>query len=405
MNSQEVSYDKRNWTFCRSMLFILLTLDIVIIVVLFIVNYEHYDKTVKVIGGVWTAVTTALSYVGVQKQIKENISLPELMGLLPVQIGVGFYTIVLIAFLLFTQFIKHEVIIVTTTGGDTLSNVAIYWDGKRKGETINDEMRILTGIGTHHLLCQRERYKEKSQDIEINAFDLKSETIKIQYSDDDRKVGHLYVKSKPSGAEIWIDDTNKDVVTDNYIFNLLVGPHELLLKKDGYYAEKKRIFINEGRDTTVEVPFHRLTGSVKIQSVPEGAMIYLNGKYTNEKTPATLSREIGNYELELQMAKSTDLGFQWKEEIVIKHSTISEITKKFDRDDIRDLYRLHIVSKPSANISIDEKPQGRTNSGPVYLFEGEHDITLAERGYKKASLHVTIPAIPAVTDTIYLEKE
>ncbi|GAH14620.1 unnamed protein product, partial [marine sediment metagenome] len=100
-----------HWTFCRSMLFFFLTLDILVIAGLLIINYEHYDKTVKVFSGIWAASTAILSFIGVQKQIKGQMSLPELMGLLPVKIIVIFYTIILSLFLLFTQIISHEVII------------------------------------------------------------------------------------------------------------------------------------------------------------------------------------------------------------------------------------------------------------------------------------------------------
>ncbi|GAH07015.1 unnamed protein product, partial [marine sediment metagenome] len=146
------------------------------------------------------------------------------------------------------------------------------------------------------------------------------------------------------------------------------------------------------------------TGSVKITSDPSGAKIYLNSVYTKRKTPATISREIGDYELQLRMSKGTDYGFLWKGKITIKHRTILEKRIKFGRDDLKELHSLHIMSKPQASISIDGRPEGKpTNSGPVYLFEGEHSVILTTDEYKKRGFLVTIPAVPAVTDTFVLQ--
>ena len=62
------------------------------------------------------------------------------------------------------------------------------------------------------------------------------------------------------------------------------------------------------------------------------------------------------------------------------------------------------MSKPQASISIDGRPTGKmTNSGPVHLFEGEHSVILTADDYKKRGFLVTIPTVPAVTDTFVLQ--
>lgn len=66
--------------------------------------------------------------------------------------------------------------------------------------------------------------------------------------------GNLDVNYKPTNAEVWLD--GKKLGTSPDIFrNIIIGTHEVELRKDGYQSEKKTVTISEGQTAS-------LTGSL-----------------------------------------------------------------------------------------------------------------------------------------------
>ena len=67
-------------------------------------------------------------------------------------------------------------------------------------------------------------------------------------------VGSLHVNYKPANAEVWLD--GKKLGTSPDVFrNIIVGTHEVELRKDGYQSEKKTVTVSEGQTAS-------LTGSL-----------------------------------------------------------------------------------------------------------------------------------------------
>lgn len=78
-------------------------------------------------------------------------------------------------------------------------------------------------------------------------------------------VGNLNVNYQPQDAEVWID--GKKLGTSPDIFrNIIIGTHEVELRKEGYASEKKQVTISEGQTVS-------LTGSLQMSSTLTGPAV------------------------------------------------------------------------------------------------------------------------------------
>ena len=72
-SKQTKKNDKDQWTFGRSVLFLLITFDLVAVLAWLIYYHSYYETVSKIVGGVWAAVLTFLSYMKI-KRPEENPS-------------------------------------------------------------------------------------------------------------------------------------------------------------------------------------------------------------------------------------------------------------------------------------------------------------------------------------------
>jgi len=73
--------------------------------------------------------------------------------------------------------------------------------------------------------------------------------------------GRLEVKSDPSGAEIFIDEQDKNVVTP-YTFDLKAGNYSLRLTKGDFKDYEEEVTIKRGETTTVEAELELLNPNI-----------------------------------------------------------------------------------------------------------------------------------------------
>lgn len=112
-------------------------------------------------------------------------------------------------------------------------------------------------------------------------------------------VGSLDVKSTPSGAKIYVDNTYQEVDTPCVVDNIPEGEYTVKLELEGYEIEYKQIIIEYNEVTYVDISLTAIpedTGSVNIISDPIEASIYLDGVYTGMETPAVLlNTQLGHH--------------------------------------------------------------------------------------------------------------
>jgi hypothetical protein len=102
----------------------------------------------------------------------------------------------------------------------------------------------------------------------------------------------IEVSSKPAGARILVDGFNTGKLTPAFIGNLSQGQHRIELLLPGYYPSSKVVTLVDYRDDPVDMcitlaleEYH--SGTLTIDSEPQGAKISFFNKDTGRKTPAS----------------------------------------------------------------------------------------------------------------------
>lgn len=110
----------------------------------------------------------------------------------------------------------------------------------------------------------------------------------------------VMIESEPAGADIYVDGFPTGLTTPYLIKNLSDMEHRIVVSKPGYYPVENTFRI-AGTDLYrrfVLEPY--MNGRLSIMSTPPGGKIYLNGKYTGQKTPYTFQyMEVGLYSVKV----------------------------------------------------------------------------------------------------------
>lgn len=395
---------EKQWTGWGETTMVLIAIDLILVSIILFKYFDYLAQAEKIITFVFGGLPPVLYFFRVS--INKKKTLPEFLSLRVVRIIVIIYTAFIVFFFILLLLPIHDVTMVTKVEKEWRSGVEVMWANRPPGTTNTLGEYRVHGIaaGSYDVKYYMQHFPETTYTYNVGLWPIslrRGHSFKIS----DKILGRLYVQSSPQGARIFIDTTDKRVLTNNYVYDVTVGKHWLTLKKKGYYVYSKEIYVNEVGVTTPDpIKLQRLVGHVHVTSVPSRANVYLNGKY-RDHTPVTVAHEIGDYELELRKVKGTDSGYRWRKNISITANKIRDVLVEFDSGNIEELYPLYIMSKPRASIHVDGRPTGEgTNSGPVYLFEGQHYIKL-KNGANEYDFYVTIPAIPPVTDTFDLNRQ
>jgi len=97
----------------------------------------------------------------------------------------------------------------------------------------------------------------------------------------------LYLTTQPAGADIFLDD----VALGTTPFKgdaLPAGKHELRLDHPQYELEIKQITLKNNFILKQNIELKPATGNLSVFSVPDGAVIFIDGKNSKKKTPSTI---------------------------------------------------------------------------------------------------------------------
>ena len=97
--------------------------------------------------------------------------------------------------------------------------------------------------------------------------------------------GSIFVKSNPTGAEIFLQGTTTGKITPDSIINLTPDLYDLRIRLNEFADSSLVVNVNAGLKTIVDVD---LTGTLSVESNPSGAEIFLNSITTGRTTPATI---------------------------------------------------------------------------------------------------------------------
>lgn len=116
--------------------------------------------------------------------------------------------------------------------------------------------------------------------------------------------GNVRIDSDPSRASIYVDGTNKGIITPTTISDLIQGDHTIELTLSGYKNWVNTFNIVAGKTSQISATLTPIiyTGNVYIESSPPGAEIYIDGVDKLEITPNIITELYhGSHTYELRL--------------------------------------------------------------------------------------------------------
>lgn len=173
--------------------------------------------------------------------------------------------------------------------------------------------------GRYRITARRAGYTEQSRELEVVAGEARPVELALE-----RSSAAVQLATRPSGATVLVDGATAGVTggtagpelrlsgTDHlpaeysaylWIDGLLVGTHEVEIKKDGYRPFRARLAVDELRDIKVQpVALEPEMATVLLDGLPEGATVEANGRVamplaTADKAVRQLQLPPGAYRL------------------------------------------------------------------------------------------------------------
>jgi hypothetical protein len=244
---------------------------------------------------------------------------------------------------------------------------------------------------THTISGSKAGYQYFTQTVRAGSDDSVS-AEPVTLVPDAPETGSLYIRSDPSGADLWVDSRYYGE-TPGTVGDLNPGSYDILLRKAGYLDHEESARVNAGRTTNVYGGMTPNTpdtsaGTLQIDSRPGGASVYLDGSYQGTTPPGgravyIRSLDPGSYTLRLEMPDYRD----YMDTVVIRKNIITDIHAELVPDSPSPqpdtTGQLTIDSEPAgADVLLDNQYKGIT---PVYLSDipgGSHSLILRLNGYQ-----------------------
>ena len=146
--------------------------------------------------------------------------------------------------------------------------------------------------GTYTVECRKPKHKSVVEMIKIEE----NNDRVIELRSPVPQTGVLAVTSNPLGANIKVDGKDYGVTPKN-IVDLLIGSHKVEISKKNYKSVVTTVEIREDETTECDTKLNKIA-NVTINSTPNGAHLYINGKRVGT-TPKTMELESGDYNFRL----------------------------------------------------------------------------------------------------------
>ncbi len=202
--------------------------------------------------------------------------------------------------------------------------------------------------------------QEETRDITLVA-GQSQEKIKLP--------GIVMISSEPNQAEVFIN--NQKVGVTPYTDEVIAGDHQLMLRKNLYDSYSSAFKVVEGQ--TVELPLIKMTpkyGYYAVQSVPEGARIFLDGKLVGISPIPRNTISSGAHQIKAEM----EMYHPKEQEVIIKNGDDKNIAVNLTPA----FGILEITSYPETGgkVFIDDKEVGLTPYLNPKMMSGSYQVRI-----------------------------
>ena len=285
-------------------------------------------------------------------------------------------------------------------------------------ESVPDSAEIfLAGLNIHKLTpdtlvgidtgsCQVTLKKDKYLDstFNVNIFKDSTTSISVQLTQKPPGKGNIFIESVPNGAGIYLSGEDTKKVTPDSILNLTEGDYLISLTKANYSDTSFYVKVKEGISVSkiITLTSTNTTGSIFLQSIPNGAQIFISGVNTNKITPqGIVNLEEGDYEFTLKYPGYIDTTFKVT---ILKNQRIDKtiILKKASESG-----SILLESSPAgAQIFLEGANTNKVTPATIQnLNEGRYQFTLKLNGYKDTTFSANIVKNQQVDTNITLTRQ
>jgi len=257
----------------------------------------------------------------------------------------------------------------------TPSKADIYLDGEEVGKTPASLESIVPG--KHNLEIRMDGYEIWSESVIVEEEIGKTITAALQI-----KTGTIIVESTPPNASIFLDDEEVGR-TPASLKSIVPGRHEMEVRMDGYEIWSESLDIEAETETTLTAVLDARTGSIKIESEPTEAKIYLDGEETGT-TPDTLGPiTIGTHSVEIRMD-----GYEvWSDTATIEPDKESALKALLQ---IKNGSIRVESTPPGADIYLDGEKTGTTPDTLLSIVPAQHEVEVKMDDYEVCSETVVV---------------
>ncbi|MCS7201441.1 MAG: PEGA domain-containing protein [Dictyoglomus sp.] len=188
------------------------------------------------------------------------------------------------------------------------SGAEVYLNGVHRGITPLTISNL--SPGTYQIQLRKSGYKDLLSSVVVTSGTTSSYNFNLT-----PLLGMINVFSNPSGAEVYIDRVYRGK-TPLSLSDVPSGTYDIRVVLSGYEEYFERISLSPGETKQITANLKPLYGEVLIDSKPQGAKVYINGKYQGN-TPINLNLFEGKYNLTLSLSGyyevNTELNVKSKE--------------------------------------------------------------------------------------------
>jgi len=175
------------------------------------------------------------------------------------------------------------------------TNAEIYIDNQKVGT--GEAISAVSIGGEHRYRVVCEDYYTKEGVVVFNQREEKSINVELEPN-----YGFITIKTEPSGAEVYVDNTK--VGTTPYMMKkITLGNHVVELRKTGYEIYANMVTVNKGEinvqmENIVLALEKVVMGTMFVGSSPEDADIFVDGDYKG-RTPQTFEIKTGQHQVKV----------------------------------------------------------------------------------------------------------
>lgn len=168
----------------------------------------------------------------------------------------------------------------------------ILLDGLKLGKTTPSTI-LEVPKGEHTITLMHEWYESISQKVMVEPGKTQSITLTMKPTFAELTVNAM------ADEELFINNASKG--KGKFIGRLAPGVYQVELRKPSHKAASKQITLQPGYVETIVLQPTPIFGSIKVESTPIDAEVYLNGKAYGSTPNIIRELLIGNYQLELRL--------------------------------------------------------------------------------------------------------